>query len=1159
MTDESAPSLLIDIVLRRLRQDLLGEGEDNAVVDQDFPHNLFPAGNLGPAQVANEPTDDFRATEFSPSAMGAILQVDPDCPSSLHLEGRFNVFLPQAPTVETLRRQATRYEEPSLRSFDWAALTPEQLALLRTLSIKYRPVYLRRTVEFSADIPVGSLSIDNAHHGISPATEAIRKALSEIASEAAQASPLLARDGATRIPDEIPGEVLLDAASLSRELAKFSTPVMPSWQIEVEVLYRAWRRPGSPALLVEVLLANRTPTDAAIKLAKSGVECHLFSPELSIAIDHASALPFNLKAIQEKDYRNDPTVFASGVNCDLEEREFGKELVVWTDTLPVFRQHRLESTRLAEYPTGAPTFEQLDEAPLEHLRRVAKAMHRYADWWESAYDDLVAKGQVPQGVNREFLAAAADFRQDLERFESAVRLISEPGRTDLLLAFRLTNRSLAAQQRPSLRGWRLFQLVFLVSSLTEFLHRESPGGSVYPAPSVLAFPTGGGKTEAYLGLILTHAFWDRLRGKSFGLTAWCKFPLRLLGMQQLSRFVTAFAHADVIRQRAPEIPDVRRGDPFGVGLFAGGENSTNDTDFPNDASRRTNYSRELDNLPSLPPGQDHPLLRKNRKIDRCPLCVSRGYAQSGRIEVRFEPRRPGFVHFCTQCGNEPPLYVTDTEVRRFLPTVVIGTIDKLAELGRDASTKILFGFARSKCQDHGYFEQSPGQCQVLSCNQTTVDVSGTPDLGPGLLIQDELHLLRETLGAFDSHYETTSLAIMDEAQRLLPRHGGRWKIVGSSATIVGFDEQIRELYSLKGARRFPSPGPARGLSFYATENSEEVQRHIVGFRPHNMSHVDAVMKVLLSYHRIILPLANHDPVAWSALGEPFASMPLADREVIIRHYRTSLCYAMTRMESAQVNRSFTGQLNPTLGREGLPTFEDSRVVNLTSESGAEGIQQVLHKLETPPRDWIQALTSTSIVGHGVDIDVLNFIVFRGQPHTVAEWLQAMARVGRKPAYPSIVVNVYNPNRERDATYYRHHKKFIQHADSLLRTVPITRFSCSALRKTFPGLFYNSISFFIAPPGFMFDLRDQLKRSMPRFRQPSEELLRRYYALPATSLSPKETRLLEALHDEIESTLQILNNPTMPKRTVDALRPMISLRDVDEIVSISPDYDFERFR
>ncbi len=503
--------------------------------------------------------------------------------------------------------------------------------------------------------------------------------------------------------------------------------------------------------------------------------------------------------------------------------------------------------------------------------------------------------------------------------------------------------------------------------------------------------------------------------------------------------------------------------------------------------------------------------------------------------------------------------MSDTEVLRFLPTVVVSTIDKMAEVGREPATKILFGFAKSHCSVHGYFLAEGGPCNVLGCGRPTESLTEPVDLGPGLLVQDEMHFLRETLGAFDSHYETMMLAIEGEAAQRLPRHGGPWRILGSSATLEGYEEQVREIYGYSGATRFPSPGPVRSESFYFEEIPSEVQRYVLGFRPHNMSHVDAVMKVLLSFHRIVGPLATLDPRAWEALGKSFIEADEREREALISHYRTSLAYCLTRMEAGQVNKSFAAQLNPRLSREGLPEFDDNRVENLSSEMGAPHLQRVLHRLENPNQDWIQAVTATSIISHGVDLDVLNFMIFRGQPHTIGEWIQAMSRVGRKPGFPSIVVNAYNPNRERDASYYRHHKGYIGHADSLLRNVPVTRFSKTAVAKTFPGLFYNAVSYFAAPADCHYYFTDQLKKFMPRIRPTVDSLLGEYYDIPRGTKSPKEARLREAVDAEMENSLAILEHPNSPDKTVAPLRPMISLREVEERVTIAPEYEYERFQ
>jgi hypothetical protein len=325
-----------------------------------------------------------------------------------------------------------------------------------------------------------------------------------------------------------------------------------------------------------------------------------------------------------------------------------------------------------------------------------------------------------------------------------------------------------------------------------------------------------------------------------------------------------------------------------------------------------------------------------------------------------------------------------------------------------------------------------------------------------------------------------------------------------------------------------------------------------------MSHVDAVMKVLLSFHRITLPLAEGSNDVLDACLPAGGSLTSADREELVRFYRTSLTYTLNRQECAQVNKSFVGQLNPRLLAAGLPQFEEHRVKNLTGETGSDDVQDVLHRLEEPPSDWIQAISATSLVGHGVDIETLNFMVFRGQPHSIAEWIQAMSRVGRKALHPAIVVNVYNPNRERDASHYEHHKKYIEHAGSLIRIVPVTRFSRSALRKTARGLFYNAVMFFLPDRVPHHYFTAQIKKVWPDVKEEVFSLLLSYYRLPRDRQTPKERRLFEELALQLDGIETILKDPGSPHNTVHALEPMDSLREVDARVIVAPSYDVSKF-
>lgn len=1149
-------TILNDYILARIAEDLLGRGPRHETVIDEQPRSAFPAGNLGP-----EPEDlqnqagDFRVTEYNPYTVGLLATLRPTKDAPMVVEGSFNVFYAVAPTLAELRDLARRHEDPIFERINWSSPSANDLAELENTQVKYRPRYVRKSVQFRAGIRLADLALDNEYHSLGELPATFTEELRKISDEAHQHSATMkCTDGTpAKAPDTLSGKALLGETELRDALKEYTRTTRPEWRADVR--YRAWQRPGEDLIHLEILLLNALKEKKSREQPKHH-ETHLFDPRLRVIMPADVLVFVHLRAIQEKNYRNDPFSPAIGINCDTASRVEAATITIATDSFPVHSQRRFKSRRLAAYGTaGAPTFNELEADPIPHLERVAANMETYAQEWDGSYTSRVASGELASGKEAEFQAALGEYRQEIVRFRQGIQTLRT--NAELLLAFRLTNRTFA-NRGGKITAWRLFQLVFIVSNMPDFLARASQSHP-RPRPFVLWFPTGGGKTEAYLGLSVAHAFWDRLRGKTFGVTAWFKFPLRLLSMQQFGRVAAIVEHANIVRMQASEIPSSKKGEPFSVGLHAGGGNSTNFTDFPPDASKTTQHSFETQDIRDNTSGKAR-VIEKNHKIDRCEMCASKGHARPGTVVTTFDETIPGFRHACGQCGHKYNLHVTDTETFRFLPTIVIGTIDKLAQLGREPVTKVFFGYAKRKCETHGYLLHPSDSCPVLSCGKPLAMVENCVDASPSLLIQDELHFLRETLGAFDSHYETMTLAIMERASLDMPgRHGGAWKIVGSTATIEGFEEQVAQVYGLEGAVRYPVQGPTRAGHFYAEEDSNDIQRLIVGFRPHHMSHVDAVMKVLLSFHRTTLPLAYGNPSAWAAAPATLASLTQSAREELMTRYRTSLTYALSKVECAQVNRSFVSQLNPILRAAGLPTFAEERVRNLTGETDSTDVQKALYELEDPPADrWYQAVTATSVISHGVDLEVLNFMVFRGQPNTTSEWIQAMSRVGRGPGIPSIVVNVYNPNRERDATHYRHHKKYVEHADSLVRVVPVTRFSTSALRRTAPGLFYNALAYFCAPPKAHVYFRNQVARMMATLRTEVTTLLLRYYRIPSTGGTPKQVRMREALEARIEEMLQILNDPSQPEKTLDALRPMTSLRDVDEAVTVMPSYDAARF-
>ena len=76
----------------------------------------------------------------------------------------------------------------------------------------------------------------------------------------------------------------------------------------------------------------------------------------------------------------------------------------------------------------------------------------------------------------------------------------------------------------------------------------------------------------------------------------------------------------------------------------------------------------------------------------------------------------------------------------------------MAAIGFSDDFKLLMGQARHKCVKHGFAWK--GQCSAkYNCEHDMVEIDTLKDPIPTLFIQDEMHLVKESLGTFDSHYE----------------------------------------------------------------------------------------------------------------------------------------------------------------------------------------------------------------------------------------------------------------------------------------------------------------------------------------------------------------------------------------------------------------------
>jgi hypothetical protein len=1145
--------------VRRIQASFQAVGNDYDSIHEDLPHNLFPSGVLFPSpgeDIVDELEEVFGQTSFRPSAMGFVVRTERTEELTVTLSARFSLYYPVFPVHAEVLQFVKTYGQGN--------------------TVKMPPKYKR----ISSGIPPTTVKLDLAETDgfvrLDGPSSALRKALDHAQSMAAGDHDLYGvakgeqRRG--RAKTYAIG-TLADPGEWAKLVGRSVRKAEPRWS--GEILHRVRKDGGG--WLVEFMLCNTTPETEQLWILEEG----FVGSGLTIAASTGELSPIVLHEVESRDYRHEHWTWASGRNCDTVVHVEDSVVSVSTESVPVFVQRRVRPQvwRRSNGSEIHPSFEALsgdDALPL--LKDVAEAMGAYLESWDVKAAD--APGAAAALEQRQ--AAKDAFGREAGRFQRGVEILSDPENSDLLTAFRLMNQAFhrrfsriaalavpvkgeSSARSPAHLGWRLFQIVFIVSEVEALLHRDSRRGlSPEPEPTVLWFPTGAGKTEAYLGLTVFHAFWDRLRGKPYGVTAIAKFPLRLLSLQQFSRVVGVMEIAEDIRASSPFL-DGKRGDPFSVGYYAGGSNTLNLLDrpvSPDVSSRPSSLWPRIERMKT-----DSALLARecmrHRKVYQCPTCIAPD-GKPGRIRTDFDFTKPGFRHACQNCGRILQLHVTDTEVLRRLPTLVIATIDKLARLATEPWGRVIFGEAGVHCPDHGYLigratdEQGTPQpgCPVLSCGKPLADSPPNVDPVPSLLVQDELHLLTESLGAFASHYET----MLIETLRRKGSAGigrGAWKVVGSTATVEGYRHLVLQLYNRANAIRFPSPGPTARESFYVSE-TEEPQRFILGVRPHGLSHVDTVMKVLLEIHRQSVPLADL-PICLPGTTLPLglAGLPDAERLKLARLYRTVVTYGINRNEVGQVNRSYVGQLNPYMRRAGLAEFQAERVLDLTGDSSIQSIQDFLDKMESGQDDgYYQAVTSTSIIGHGVDLDNLNAIVFRGVPHTISEYIQAMSRVGRRDEVPALVVNVYNPNRERDSSHFESHAKYLELRDLLLRNIPTTRYSRQALEKTIPGLILHYVNYEspvrdlwkkTTVAGLLKEVRDnndavvqavRRRLGIPDSPCPDASLVRRQDAAI--------TRLVANVRTELQRTH---STPSTTEYAADRLRALRSLRDTDVSVNI----------
>ena len=605
----------------------------------------------------------------------------------------------------------------------------------------------------------------------------------------------------------------------------------------------------------------------------------------------------------------------------------------------------------------------------------------------------------------------------------------------------------ALAHTPGVGSWRPFQIAFLLASLPDVF---DPASQDRELVDLIFFPTGGGKTEAYLGAAAISMFARRLRNPAdAGTDVLMRYTLRLLTAQQFLRAASLLCVMEDIRSKATDLGEQR----FSIGIWLGSATTPNKWQQAREALTRLRQDSR----------QENPFL-----LLRCPWCaaqmgpVSKG--RRGQEAVGYVPVGPKVVRFvcpdaaCRFSGQHGlPVHVVDEDIYQARPSLVIGTVDKFAMLAWLPEARSLFGLGTS-----GRRDASP----------------------PGLVIQDELHLISGPLGSMVGLYESV-------IEDLCTDHRGpmalRPKIIASTATIRRYVQQVRDLYGRPQVALFPPHGLEEGRSFFA-----EPAQTADGSPARGRLYLGVMSPSLGSTQTVQVRVA-------AATLQGAMSIEELDRD----GYWTNLNFLNSLRELGNtvslLQSDIPDYLTGMRKRDGIDkaNVRWARVtMELTSRRRSDEIPKAIEQLQQKyglEEDCVDVCLASNIIEVGVDIERLALMTVVGQPKTTAQYIQVSGRVGRRWwENPGLVITIYGAAKPRDRSHYEQFHSYHQRLYAQVEPTSLTPFALPVLLRGLHGAAVAHIrqtsDFAIGPnpfPAALFDRATGLIRARAAGADPAE--------------------------------------------------------------------------
>jgi hypothetical protein len=766
---------------------------------------------------------------------------------------------------------------------------------------------------------------------------------------------------------------------------------------------------------------------------------------------------------------------------------------VRTMVMPQYEVQVTETPGLA--PTDRPAMKAMINSGLLDMQRLATLdtdalvdalgmlTKDYADW----IDEQRARiGIDVVGYDAQSQQAMDRCQNIYDRLQKGIDTLKNNEKA--LAAFRFANQAMATQRVHSLfalaqrrgedvtvesfdvlknRSWRPFQLAFLLLSIPSLADpSHSDRVSITEAyADLLWFPTGGGKTEAYLGVAAFTMAIRRMQGNlggydsSRGLAVIMRYTLRLLTLQQFQRATALICAMEVLRREALTKEDNSLGtEPFTIGLWVGNRVTPGTTEESHTAIQ------DIRN-----PGRYNAGAASPAQLTCCPWCGTE-IAPGQNIDIDKVTGRT--LVYCgdklSRCDFSKgkssklphpgiPVLVVDEEIYHRPPTMMIATVDKFAMMAWRGQVRTLFGRVGQECERHGLLWQGSGCTGNHTAGRglTATKVKTVlPIRPPDLIIQDEFHLISGPLGTMVGLYET----VVDELctwkyddQKVKP------KIIASTATVRKAKEQVNHVF-MRQVSVFPPHGLDVEDNFFSVQRpiQEMSGRRYLGVCSPGSSRPAMLIRVYTAFLTAAQALFDRfgepaDPYMtmvgyFNSLRELGGMKRLAEDDVQTRSYRVQMSM-VTRPALAQRSVKNIRELTSRVSSQDIPKYLDQLEVKFKSTFDVTAGKYVTRWEEGEARA-IDVLLATNMLSVGVDVNRLGLMAVNGQPKGTAEYIQATSRVGR--SFPGLVCTVLTWARPRDLSHYEtfehYHATFYKHVEAQ----SVTPFSPRAMDRGLTG-------------------------------------------------------------------------------------------------------------